>query len=56
MAYLVGVLVVLVGVLVSIALHEVGHMVPARRFGVRVSHYFVGFGPTLWSATSTAIP
>ncbi|HEX7805279.1 MAG TPA: site-2 protease family protein [Cellulomonas sp.] len=51
MAYLVGVLVVLVGVLVSIALHEVGHMVPARRFGVRVSHYFVGFGPTVWSRT-----
>jgi membrane-associated protease RseP (regulator of RpoE activity) len=50
-AYLVGVLVVFVGVLVSIALHEVGHMVPARRFGVRVSHYFVGFGPTVWSRT-----
>jgi membrane-associated protease RseP (regulator of RpoE activity) len=51
MAYLIGVLVVFVGVLVSIALHEVGHMVPAKRFGVRVSHYFVGFGPTLWSRT-----
>jgi membrane-associated protease RseP (regulator of RpoE activity) len=24
-------------------------MVPAKRFGVRVSHYMVGFGPTLWS-------
>ena len=51
MAYLVGVLVMVVGVLVSIALHEVGHMVPARRFGVRVSQYMVGFGPTLWSRT-----
>jgi membrane-associated protease RseP (regulator of RpoE activity) len=50
-AYFVGVLVVFVGVLVSIALHEIGHMVPAKRFGVRVSHYFVGFGPTLWSRT-----
>jgi RIP metalloprotease RseP len=49
MAYAVGVLVMLVGVLVSIALHEVGHMVPAKRFGVRVSQYMVGFGPTLWS-------
>lgn len=49
MEYLVGVLVLVVGVLVSIALHEVGHMVPAKRFGVRVSHYMVGFGPTLWS-------
>ncbi len=49
MEYLVGVLVLVLGVLVSIALHEVGHMVPAKRFGVRVSHYIVGFGPTLWS-------
>ena len=51
MAYAVGVLVMIVGVLVSIALHEVGHMVPAKRFGVRVSQYMVGFGPTLWSRT-----
>jgi membrane-associated protease RseP (regulator of RpoE activity) len=51
MAYAVGVLVMVVGVLVSIALHEVGHMVPAKRFGVRVSQYMVGFGPTLWSRT-----
>ena len=51
MAYAVGVLVMVVGILVSIALHEVGHMVPAKRFGVRVSQYMVGFGPTLWSRT-----
>ncbi|WP_029289335.1 RIP metalloprotease [Cellulomonas sp. HZM] len=51
MAYLVGVLIVVVGVLVSIGLHEIGHMVPAKRFGVRVSQYMVGFGPTLWSRT-----
>lgn len=36
-------------ILASIALHEVGHMVPAKLFGVRVPQYFVGFGPTLWS-------
>lgn len=51
MAYAIGVLVLVVGILVSIALHEVGHMVPAKRFGVRVSQYMVGFGPTLWSRT-----
>ncbi|GIG54207.1 M50 family metallopeptidase [Demequina activiva] len=49
MLTLVGILVLVVGLLISIALHEVGHMVPAKRFGVRVSEYFVGFGPTLWS-------
>lgn len=32
-----------------VALHEVGHMVPAKLFGVRVPKYFVGFGKTLWS-------
>ncbi|MGJ7441456.1 M50 family metallopeptidase [Aquipuribacter sp. MA13-6] len=47
--YTLGVLAVVVGVAVSIALHEVGHMVPAKRFGVRVTQYMVGFGPTVWS-------
>lgn len=51
MAYVIGVVVLVVGILVSIALHEVGHLVPAKKFGVRVSQYFVGFGPTLWSRT-----
>ncbi|MBD8060785.1 M50 family metallopeptidase [Oceanitalea stevensii] len=49
MSFLVGVLVLVVGLVVSIALHEVGHLVPAKRFGVKVTEYFVGFGPTLWS-------
>lgn len=51
MAYVIGVLVFVLVLLASIALHEVGHMVPAKRFGVRVSQYMVGFGPTLWSRT-----
>ena len=34
---------------VSIGLHEVGHMVPAKKFGVKVTQYFVGFGRTVWS-------
>ena len=38
-------------IMVSIALHEIGHLVPARIFGVRVPKYFVGFGPTIWSTT-----
>jgi membrane-associated protease RseP (regulator of RpoE activity) len=47
--FVLGVLVVLVGVLLSIALHEVGHLVPAKKFGIKVTQYMVGFGPTLWS-------
>lgn len=48
-AFIVGVVVLVVGLAISIALHEIGHLVPAKRFGVRVGQYMVGFGPTLWS-------
>jgi membrane-associated protease RseP (regulator of RpoE activity) len=44
-----GIVVLVVGLLASVAIHELGHLLPAKRFGVRVSEYFVGFGPTLWS-------
>ena len=47
--YAAGAIVFFLGVVVSIALHEVGHMVPAKKFGVKVTQYFVGFGRTLWS-------
>lgn len=36
-------------VMASIALHEVGHLVPAKAFGIKVTQYMVGFGKTLWS-------
>ncbi len=49
MLYALGVIVFAVGLLGSIALHEVGHMVPAKKFGVKVTQYMVGFGPTVWS-------
>jgi len=47
--YALGVIAFAVGLLASIALHEIGHLVPAKRFGVRVTQYMVGFGPTLFS-------
>ncbi len=47
--YIMGVLVFVVGVAASIGLHECGHMVPAKRFGVKVTQFFVGFGRTVWS-------
>ena len=49
MLSLLGVLVFSLGLLGSIALHEIGHLLPAKRFGVKVPQYMVGFGPTLWS-------
>ncbi len=49
MLFVLGVLVVVIGVALSIALHEIGHLVPAKKFGVKVTQYMVGFGPTVWS-------
>ena len=47
--FILGVLFVAVGIAVSIALHEVGHLVPAKAFKVRVTQYMIGFGPTVFS-------
>jgi membrane-associated protease RseP (regulator of RpoE activity) len=47
--YIVGILVIVVGIALSIGLHELGHLVPAKLFRVRVSQYMIGFGPTLFS-------
>ncbi|WP_326587742.1 M50 family metallopeptidase [Streptomyces sp. NBC_01294] len=44
-----GVVVFAVGLLVSIAWHELGHLSTAKFFGIRVPQYMVGFGPTIWS-------
>ncbi len=48
MGSVTGIVVVVIGILVSVALHEVGHMLPAKKFGVLVPDYAVGFGPALW--------
>ncbi|WP_344091149.1 M50 family metallopeptidase [Microbacterium deminutum] len=48
-AFVIGVVLLVVGLAVSIALHELGHLLPAKKFGVRVGQYMIGFGPTLWS-------
>jgi membrane-associated protease RseP (regulator of RpoE activity) len=47
--YLAGALIFFALVMASIALHEVGHLVPGKKFGVKTTQYFVGFGKTLWS-------
>ncbi|MDN3905129.1 site-2 protease family protein [Arthrobacter sp. YD2] len=49
--FILGVLFVAVGIAVSIALHEVGHLLPAKAFKVRVTQYMIGFGPTVFSRT-----
>ena len=46
---LIGWVIFIVALLVSVMLHETGHFVVAKRFGMKVTRYFVGFGPTIWS-------
>lgn len=45
----VGILIFAAGVFVMIIVHELGHYVAAKRFGIKVEEFFVGFGPRLWS-------
>ncbi|MWV50371.1 PDZ domain-containing protein [Rathayibacter sp. VKM Ac-2803] len=47
--FVLGVVIIAVGVALSIALHEVGHLLPAKLFGVKVTQYMIGFGPTIFS-------
>src|SRR5678816_1041384 len=47
--YLLGVVIFVTAILASIGLHELGHMIPAKKFGGKVTQYFIGFGPTVWS-------
>jgi membrane-associated protease RseP (regulator of RpoE activity) len=47
--FVAGIVIFFIGLMASIALHEIGHLVPAKLFGVRVTQYMVGFGATAWS-------
>jgi len=49
MAYTLGIVLFAFGILLSVCLHEAGHMGTAKAFGMKVTKYFAGFGPTLWS-------
>jgi membrane-associated protease RseP (regulator of RpoE activity) len=46
---LLGWLIFLFALLFSVMLHETGHFVTAKKFGMKCTRYFVGFGPTVWS-------
>ncbi len=49
MMFVLGIVLFALAILISVALHECGHMWVARATGMKVRRYFVGFGPTLWS-------
>jgi membrane-associated protease RseP (regulator of RpoE activity) len=48
-SFWIGVLIFAVGILVSVCLHEAGHLLTAKRFGMKATQYFAGFGPTVFS-------
>jgi membrane-associated protease RseP (regulator of RpoE activity) len=49
MSFALGVVIFIVAVLISITLHELGHFLTAKKFGMKVTQFFIGFGNTLWS-------
>ncbi|GAA1203939.1 M50 family metallopeptidase [Prauserella alba] len=49
LVYILGVVLFALGICISVALHEAGHMIAAKSFGMKVRRYFVGFGPTVFS-------
>lgn len=40
-----------VGIVLMIFLHELGHYLAAKKGGMKVTEFFLGFGPRLWSFT-----
>lgn len=49
MNFLLGVLIFIATLLVMVTIHEWGHYITARKFGIKVEEFFVGFGPRLFS-------
>ncbi len=47
--FILGFFGFVLALLISVSLHEGGHFWTARRFGMKATQFFVGFGPTLWS-------
>ncbi len=51
MSFVLGVVIFVVAILISVILHEAGHFLTAKKFGMKATQFFIGFGPTIWSTT-----
>ena len=49
MLSLLGILAFVVALLVSVMIHEAGHYLTAKKFGMKVTEFFLGFGQKIWS-------
>lgn len=45
---ILGWAIFILGLAISIGLHEFGHLIPAKLFGIKVPNWAIGFGPRLW--------
>lgn len=45
----IGVLAFVAALLISVMIHEAGHYLTAKKFGMKVTEFFVGFGKKIWS-------
>jgi len=48
---ILGVIAFIVALLASVMVHELGHYLTAKRYGMRVTEFFLGFGKRIWSTT-----
>ena len=46
---MIGGLIVFLGFIIIVMVHEGGHLLAAKAFGIKATKYFLGFGPTIWS-------
>jgi len=49
MLSILGVLAFVVALLISVMIHEAGHYLTAKKFGMKVTEFFLGFGQKIWS-------
>jgi membrane-associated protease RseP (regulator of RpoE activity) len=49
MLSLIGILAFVIALLVSVMIHEAGHYLTAKKFGMKVTEFFLGFGQKIWS-------
>jgi RIP metalloprotease RseP len=45
----IGVLAFIAALLISVMIHEAGHYLTAKKFGMKVTEFFIGFGKKIWS-------
>ncbi len=51
MSKTLGVLAFVIALLLSVMIHEFGHFIFAKKFGMKVTEFFLGFGKRIWSFT-----